>query len=348
MDWLCSGRVDDFRYVYVDRVSQREVDEADVFENGGSIEYNDLTSIKQGGALPFIGLPDVSKYLRVYSVSDLMGEVVEILHGTFIVSTPASTIKYASRVGLASMYSLLQIPAVSSPNGPIVIPAGTNPITYAKTVLTNLGLSVIADTSNMALSTDKIYDSRTKWLEIINDLCTMAGFASAGVDPSGNIRLYAYIDPTTKMPTVQLYDDARCPYFPEIQHEFDYFDVPNVFKAIMSNDEVTMTAIARNDDPRSIYSTVNRGYEISEEEEVSDIASQGALQDFANRRIIEKSSSVESIDVSHVYIPYDVGDIVDFKHRLSGFECVGQASKKKLTLISGMPSEAHIRRFVRG
>jgi hypothetical protein len=349
MDWLSSGTTH-FRYVLVDRSTMEEVKELDMFIPGGQIEFDDLTSVKVSGSLPFIFLPEIGfDYLRIYSISeDDKHNRAEILHGTFLVSTPSSDIMGRIRTGSASIYSVLQIAYEAVIEQAISIPAGTNAVTYARNLLTGLGLSVIADPSSTTTTTIANYEAGTKKLEIINDLCSIAGFNSANVDGRGNVRLTVYNDPTLREPTIEFVDGNRCNFDPVIPYEFDIWEVPNVVVAVMSNQDTSLSATAKNTNPFSIYSTVRRGREIPHVENVNDIPNITALQQFAERRLAEKSSAVESIVVRHAFRPYNTGDVGRFKYDEADFEFTGAAVKKTIDLIPGMPCSTRFRRFVRG
>lgn len=363
MDWQSSGRHDEFRYVLVDRTTMQEVQNLDMFVDGGTVEYDDLTTMKVSGSLPFVELPNIGfNYLRVYSISRLGNETEEVLHGTFLVATPSSEIKWGTRTGTASMYSLLQIASDAALYEPVSIPEETKAINYATDILKSLGLSVIADQSDMRLSTTANYDAGTSVLEIANDFCTIAGFDSPSVDVAGNVCLYRYHDPAVKEPSIELVNDERCVYNPSVHYEYDIFSIPNVVSVIMSNEDEAMTAIAKNTDPLSIYSTVRRGREIVYTETVRDIEDMEALQALAERRLAEKSSAVESIDVSHSFLPYKTGEVARFvytgddygffdgrsSHTKEDFNFTGVAVKKQIKLVPGMPCETCFRRFVRG
>lgn len=66
--------------------------------------------------------------------------------------------------------------------------------------------------------------------------------------------------------------------------ERDWFESPNVFRAIIGE----VTAIARDDDPNSMYSTVSRGREIWMEETDCNLNSGETLADYASRRLKEE------------------------------------------------------------
>ena len=350
MDWSSSGRYDEFRYVLVDKDTMTEVCDLGMFIPGGGIKYDDLSPIKVAGSLPFIDWPDIGfDYLRVYSKSRLGDTEEEVLHGTFTVNTPESDIKGKTKTGTAQISSLLKFVAKASTTDYITIEEGTNAIDYAASIIQGLGLSVIADKSSATLNTPANFKAGDKWLDVIEELCKFAGYASPNVDAAGNIRLYPYIDPTNRAPSFEFIDNERCVFGTPIKYKFDISDVPNVVIAVMSNDEVQMRAVAKNMDPMSIYSIPARGgMELAYEETVNDIDSQNALQALADRRLSELTSAVESIEISHSFQPYQPGEVGSVIYTQADFTFTGAAVNKDITLVRGMPCIARWRRFVRG
>jgi len=85
MDWHYE-RITSFRYMKVDRQTRKDIEELFCFEDGGTIEYSDLTAIKVSGSLPYIRLPEIGNdYIRVYSqrrLSELSSSVesIEVTH----------------------------------------------------------------------------------------------------------------------------------------------------------------------------------------------------------------------------------------------------------------------------
>lgn len=87
---------------------------------------------------------------------------------------------------------------------------------------------------------------------------------------------------------------------------YDWFDCPNVFRAIVDN----VYAIARDDDPNSSFSTVSRGREIWAEETNCDLNQNETIGEYAQRKLNEKQNILRSISYSRRFDPnvnvYDV------------------------------------------
>ena len=102
---------------------------------------------------------------------------------------------------------------------------------------------------------------------------------------------------------------------PKVNKKRDWFKCPNVFKAIQGN----MTAIARDDDPNSILSTVKRGREVWKQETVSSLNTGEGISAYARRRLKEEQSAGISISYNRRYKPnLLIGDVVRMDFPLQG------------------------------
>ncbi len=349
-DWFRSSRLDSFRYAEVDRSTMLDIRDLDsIEETGGSIKYQDSTELKVSADLPFVG--DISlgsNYIRVYSTSVCDNEEITILHGTFIPSRPSTDYSGAVATGTLDCYSLLKILEDTALEEPLTIEAESNPVGEATRLIARAGLPCIADESTTLLSTSHSYDAGTSYLKVCNDLVTIAGFTTLGIDASGAVRLVRAKEPSQLTPVYILRDDVDNVIFsPQVAHDLDIFEVPNKVIAIKSNakDSTPLIAVAVNDDPLSIYSTVSRGRVVAK---VSDAENQAGLAAIASRVLIEKSSTVESIDLSHPYLPYNIGDALRLVYTKHELDFTGVAVSKTLELKRGMPCKTCLKRFTRG
>ena len=350
--WFCSNRRDNFRYVEVDRLTMADIKEiSEIEETGGNVEFQDLTALKVKARLPYVGNFDIgNNYLRIYSQSHLGDESTEILHGTFIASRPQTDYSGAVARGELDCYSLLQLAEETKIGESVTYGEGTSPVSQAKTLLEEAGLTVLSDESDMTLSTPRTYDTGESYLEVANDLLSIAGFSSVGINAMGSAVLRLYTDPSKRAASVTLSDATpHVIYSPIVTHDFDIFDVPNKVVAVYSNpDELAgMSAVAINNDPQSVYSYVSRGRWIEHTEEVNEVENEEALQALADRILVNKSSSVESVELEHSYLPYAMGDNVQLEYTTHALDFLGTAVNKTISLTRGMPCKARLRRFVR-
>jgi hypothetical protein len=360
----------------VDGVLTNIAEVFEIEETGGSLGYNDLTALKVSAELPYVGNFDIGNdYLRIYSLSSLGEEgsadyrAQEILHGTFLCSRPQTDYTGATASGTVECYSLLKLLEDTALEEPLTLGEGADPVGEATLLIASVGLASVADVSSTLTTSARSYDAGTSYLEVCNDLMGVAGFDTLEIDASGTVRLMRYVDPASLEPRWVLRDDAPDVVFgPEVTQELDTFDVPNRVIAVKSasGDEVPLTAVAVNDDPTSIYSTVSRGRVITYVDTVSDLGLKkpevaegeeaeepsteeilAALKAIAERTLTTKSSAVESVELAHPYLPYNTGDALRLVYTKHDLDFTGVAVSKTLELKSGMPTKCRLRRFVR-
>lgn len=98
---------------------------------------------------------------------------------------------------------------------------------------------------------------------------------------------------------------------PQFSITQDWYDVPNVLRVVMDD----VSAIARDDSERSIYSTVNRGREIWAEEASADIANGDTLAEYAKRRLKEAQMVGTEASYTRRFVPdIYVNDIVELRY----------------------------------
>lgn len=96
-----------------------------------------------------------------------------------------------------------------------------------------------------------------------------------------------------------------------VSDEYDWFSCPNVFRAVSGD----LTAIARDDDPSSLLSTVTRGREIWKEESSVNLGTNESLSSYAIRKLKELQSPARTVSYSRRFDPeIRVGDIVRINH----------------------------------
>jgi hypothetical protein len=135
---------------------------------------------------------------------------------------------------------------------------------------------------------------------------------------------------------------------PEVTYQFDIFNVPNRVKVILESEWGNDEAIAVNDSPDNPYSTIARGRVIDYVEKIADNDAEDIdLAQRAKQILVDKTSAVESIDIKHVYWPYEVGNAARLIYAEHDFDFVGVCVSKKIDLVHGMPCSAQFNRFVR-
>ena len=94
---------------------------------------------------------------------------------------------------------------------------------------------------------------------------------------------------------------------PQLSDDFDWYDCPNVFRAIA--DETY--AEARDENPNSPFSIINRGREVWAEETSCSLSENETLGEYAKRRLKELQKVGRIVSYDRRFIPdLNIGDII--------------------------------------
>ena len=117
-----------------------------------------------------------------------------------------------------------------------------------------------------------------------------------------------------------------------VTDDSDWFSCPNVLRAIADD----LTAVARDDDPESPLSTVNRGREIWTEETSVTLGSNESLAAYAQRRLKELQSPSRTVSYARRFDPaVGIGDVVTINHPEVGIDGRFQITSQSLDLSYG-------------
>ena len=127
---------------------------------------------------------------------------------------------------------------------------------------------------------------------------------------------------------------------PSFSITHDWYEVPNVLRVVMDD----VSAIARDDSETSIYSTVNRGREIWQQESAAAIASGDTLADYAKRRLKELQTVGTQASYTRRFLPdVNVGDVARIRYEsLSGLYRI---TEQKITLGHNLTTSETVERL---
>ena len=195
--------------------------------------------------------------------------------------------------------------------------AGTTYSSIINAYLTDAGLALVAMTPTAAtLAEAREWEIGPSYLQIINELLDELAYEHIWFDARGAAVLRPYQAPTVAA-IAHTYGRAGAAEYRQIgtsrSRETDVFDKPNVFIVIRSGPEFTtpLTATAVNDFPLSPTSVTRRGLRIPQITMVDQIASQDALQTYANRLRDRGMESLETVTITTaIQQGHGVGDVV--------------------------------------
>lgn len=179
----------------------------------------------------------------------------------------------------------------------LFVAAGTNYINAILSLLADAGFDDVKyDTTDLTLTIDKEYEIGISYLDIINELLSEINFNQLYIDNLGNVILKKDVESYT--PT-HIYNPDKVLIEENYSNEEDIYMVPNVFIGMVSTpDKELLTYKKENVDILFKLSIPNRGFKITEIHKLKDIASQGELEDFINKRYLDSLNILETVNVT--------------------------------------------------
>lgn len=303
-----------------------------VFDSTASIMRTARFSLKEDGDIDFMSA-------RIRPVFGLhMGTTwAEWSLGVFALSTPERLAERKSVTREIEAYDLNHVLKSGGIRKRLYYRAGTR---YTDAVLNVLSLAGI-NRSNIigavdVLRADREYAVGTNWLEIINDLLAAVNYTPIHPDENGIFEAH-------RMRDVELADIQYCystkkdsVILPGARVRNDYFSVPNVFIAYVSNpDYPAMQSVYENDDPKSAYSTRNRQVVIGKEE-LRDISTQRELDAYVRRWALDATAAPRDISFSTGVMPmHGYGDVYQFEHERLGVNEIFKEVEWDMDLAAG-------------
>lgn len=274
-------------------------------------------------------------YIRGYLKTIQNGVTEKFPLGTVLVQTPSSSFNGKVMDVSADAYSpLIELKEKSPPLG-YTIRRGTRvmeaayriirenaraPVTPIDPVLiTNEETGEVEDLTP-TLQRDFTANTDDTWLSFVIDLIANAKY-ELGLDERGNI-LFLPIQELESLQPVWTYDDGNSSIlYPEISMDHDLYGIPNVVEVVYSYGGDYKTAIAKNEDPNSPISIVNRGREIvyrDTDPSIAGYATLDQIQAYAERLLRSLSTIEYTVSYTHAYCPVRVGDCVRLNYEKAG------------------------------
>lgn len=363
MTYLFGNRANEvYTYRRVDWTTWQEgADIGDVVD--GSVELSAFSDLKGVCSFDYMGTeaPEQDGLVRIYySFTDDYGERAEYMIGTFIVcyASNANVADYVGdecvgmRVsGKADGYSVLKVLSDRIYGMPFTISAGQQPVQVAVSLINGLGLRVdVQDASSYALKSDYTFEPDDSYLTIVNWCMTAAGFAAVSPDPSGAVVVKRYVDPTDRAPVATFANDDESIMYPEVEVENDWQSTPNVVRAFYSTEDVAIYAYAKNIKGSKASLDSRGGRELTLFENVSELDGSTSAQMLSNlkaharTKLLDNSSEIERVRLSHPYIPIYPNDPIRVEYADKVWS--GSVTNIKMALSPSTKCDTEIRRFV--
>ena len=199
---------------------------------------------------------------------------------------------------------------------PRFFPAGSDYMPLIQALLLECGIfRILADRCEEQLQNDHQWEIGVRTLDMVNELLTEIGFQELWFDSDGYARLQRYCPPVAD-DVQHIYRDGDGHLEAECSGEWDIFSAKNVFVAVTDTpeNELGWLATASNDDPASPISTVHLGRLMAPVMIVENVASQAALQTFAERVRDENMLSAQLVTFHTDMAVHQVNELIALEH----------------------------------
>lgn len=297
---------------FVDRKTWNEFDRFEITDGTISKEAD---GIRQTATIGVKGISNLSdQWIRIYMECNQNGDTTKVPLFTGIASSP--TTQYTNGVSKYSVTCYSVLKAIDDIMLPIgwYIPAGADAINRIQTLLKPIGVEVILpediDVSSKIIDQTLIAEGDETNLTMVDAILNAINWMMQ-IDGDGKIYLSPIPYPSSDYPVSVLSPDKDV-----IENDFsmsdDWFDCPNVLRISYGG----LTAIARDDDPDSMFSTVNRGREIWASDSSASLIQGESLSSYATRALRELQNRTVSYQYTRRYLPeINQGDYIKINYR---------------------------------
>lgn len=238
-------------------------------------------------------------------------------------SAPRETWNDLGRVWDVELLDKLSILDRSAVTETLTLPTGTVITTAVRSLIEGSGEPAGALTeSGAVLRTSMTWDAGTTRLRVINDLLDAGGFYALWCDGLGQYQVSPYLLPAARPTSAHIVDDSESIYAPDFTAEEDIYSVPNRVIGVSQStgEEPALVAVASNTDPDSPYSFQNLGVWVDHVETEIEVASQDVLDTYVRRRLVELSSTSQTLEINHDFIPLVLNEVVQFSNTAAGID----------------------------
>ena len=266
------------------------------------------------------------EWVRIYMIAEQGGSKERVPLFTGIVSSPSRNISGSTETRKLDCYSVLKVAAdILLPIGWFA-PARTNGGELIRILLSDLPCPVELDEGSPYIISSFVAGNNDSKLSVAQEIAEAINW-QIKVRGDGSVRICP--KPLTISGTFDNIENDIIET--SVTDNRDIFSVPNVLRVTLGGSAAT----ARDDDPDSIYSTVNRGREIWAQEDAK-LAAGESLGEFAIRRLKELQNPSRKLDYTRRFQPdVDVNDLVSIVYPKQSIGDVFRITSQTITLSHG-------------
>lgn len=265
-------------------------------------------------------------WVRLYLIAEQSGSKERVPLFTGIVSSPQRDIKGGAETRKLDCYSVLKVADdILLPIGWFA-PARTNGGELIKLLLSDLPCPVEVDEGSPRIISSYVAGNSDSKLTVAQAVADAINW-QIKVRGDGSVRICP--KPLTISGTFDNIENDIIET--SVTDHRDIFSVPNVLRVTLEGS----AALARDDDPNSIYSTVSRGREIWAQEDAK-LAAGESLGEYAARRLKELQNPSRKLDYTRRFQPdVDINDLVSIVYPKQSIGDVFRVQSQTITLSHG-------------
>lgn len=272
-------------------------------------------------------------WMRIYLIAQQGGEKERIPLFTGIASSPSRNINGNRQTRKLDCYSVLKVAEdILLPLGWFA-PARTNGGELIRLLLSDLPCPIELDAGSPTILSSFVAGDNDTKLGVAQEIARAINW-QIKVNGDGSVRICP--KPLT---IAGSFDNIENDIIETaVTDSMDIFSIPNVLRVTLDGTAAT----ARDDDPKSVYSTVARGREIWQTED-ADLAAGETLGDYAFRRLKELQRPARELSYTRRFQPdVDLNDLVSIVYPKQAIGDVFRVVSQEIQLVPGAPVKEEV------
>jgi len=324
MDWS-KGYEARYYLSILDKETMRDMDKLELVS--GSISRS-LTDLRESASFDCVRYPfnNEEKYIRVWLDTVQDGSSGHTPLFTGIATSPKDKYSGNLRTNTVEMYSVLKIAEDVLLSRGWYAPVDANGAKLVKTLLSIINVDIfIEETETQPILSQSIIAEQNENHRSMADKILSAINWRLKLDGYGNI----YLGPLNKNPKIIFSSNENDVLETSVDVSYDWYSAPNILRATIDD----TSAIARDDDPKSPLSIINRGREVWFEDSDVNLNANETLAEYAQRMLKEYQQVATNISYDRRYWPNVYpGDVVNLNYPAQNISGDFLVSSQSITL----------------
>ena len=331
MNWKNGFSASYYAYV-LDPVSWRETTRFEI--TGGSINRTD-EGLRDSADIQCTKYENgKERYIRVYLDAMQNGSASHTPLFTGLATSPARDIDGFYETNTVACYSVLKAADDVLLERGYYVPAEANGGDVIKDLLSCIPAPVVINGNAPALQTSIIAEEGETRRSMAEKVLIAIGWRMR-INGLGTVELSA--KPTGA--SAQFDPVEQDVLEPSINVEYDWYACPNVLRAVQDD----LSAVARDDSPDSLLSTVSRGREVWAEETSCELNMGESISEYAVRRLKELQRIQLTASYDRRYHPdVMVGDLIRLRYPMQGLDGLFRITSQTIALAHGAKTSAEV------